>query len=170
VARRARALEAKVGPDGLLSGLVARAARDLAPYAERAAASLAAASPTLERARAESRRQDLDALEETADDLSRRAEAQQAVHVFTEWSAWTSLRRRSERLRRACGDEARRAAFDAVYPAACNYAVWLFNVRGEKLLAHGIFRWLHAEAKAVGARSETVGLLAKNMAAGHGGA
>jgi hypothetical protein len=171
VIKRAAALEAPsaTGPDGLVSGLVDRAAGELAPYADRAPPRVAATSPTMQRACAEARRRDLDALDDAAGDVRKRADWEKSMHVFAEWSAWTSLRVRGERLRRTHGDETRRVVFDALFNAGCNYAVWLFNVRGERLLAHGIFRWLHDEGKAVGARAETIGLLKKNMGAGHGG-
>ena len=46
--------------------------------------------------------------------------------------------------------ELRHLVFPQVHRVACNFAVWLWNDRREHALAKPIFRWLLAEAEAVG--------------------
>jgi hypothetical protein len=78
-----------------------------------------------------------------------------------------SLRLLCERVSRQGGKATRRAAFTEVYAASCNWAVWMFNVRTEKLLAHHVFRWLLDEAR-LAQDAHAVELLEKNVRSGHG--
>ena len=59
----------------------------------------------------------------------------------------------------------RRLSFPRVNAEVCHLAVWLFNVRGQRALANAMFRWLLAEAEAVG--DERAASLARdNLACG----
>jgi hypothetical protein len=85
----------------------------------------------------------------------------------SEWMEWGALRRACDRATSRTSAARHRAVFEAVHAPACNYAVWLFNKRDEKLLANAIFRWLLDHARIVGhtAASET---LANNVKLGTG--
>lgn len=140
---------------------------DLSHHAWLAAEGATATSPTLTAAARRARRRELDALAFDVRDLERRMAEKLRLHVLEEWMAWSTLRRRCERALRGADPSERRGVFVTVYSGACNYAVWLFNGRGEKLLANRIFRWLLEIGEGV-ADPSAVTLLKKNIASGDG--
>jgi hypothetical protein len=166
-ARRALAFGAKTTAGGALAHLLDTARRDLAPSVARAHPSLLTASETLADAARRGRAEAMDEIEELARAMARRTASKTPLHVSSEWMEWGALRSACERVAREAGDEVRRAVFVTVYAPACNYAVWLFNVREEKLLANGIFRWLAAEAKVL-RDAAALKVLEKNVRAGEG--
>ncbi len=166
VARRALAVE--VSGDVALERMIERVASELAPYVSRVLPRERASSVTLTAAQEHARRLAFDDIETLATALQARHASKTPLNVLSEWCEWSALRTRCERLFRETDDaDARRAAFEIVYPASCNYAAWIFNARLEKLLANGIFSWLLTEAKAVGANESVTALLTRNVDAGH---
>ncbi len=167
VARRALALEAQVSADAALARVLSSAETDLAPYAARFGGQLATESETLEAAsrRAESR--ELEEIESLAEALARRTAEKRELPMPSEWMEWGALRHLCDRATRHTSATRHRTVFEAVHAPACNYAVWLFNKREEKLLANAIFRWLLDHARIVGhtSASET---LANNVKLGTG--
>jgi hypothetical protein len=80
----------------------------------------------------------------------RRADEKRALPAIDEWREWNALRAQYERGVRLAGEDLRRLAFLRLHDAACALAVWLFNERGEKPIGNAIFRFLLAEAHALG--------------------
>ncbi len=90
-----------------------------------------------------------EALEQTIE--RRRSEAQnEHLPAIDEWQAWLALRTMVNRAKRIGGDELRRLMFPQMHRVACNYAVWLWNKRRQRVIANAMFRWLLDEALAVG--------------------
>jgi hypothetical protein len=166
-ARRALALGARASADHVAARVLETAEVELSRHVRRAPDRAVAASLTLSKAAERARQRDLEEIEAAAKALQERTAQKTALHVLSEWMEWAALRSQCEKLAREGGAEARRTVFARVYHAACNYAVWLFNKRGEKLLAHAVFRWLLAQGELVG-DAEAVKLLTKNVAAGDG--
>jgi len=167
IARRALALEARSSVDAVFLRLVESVERDLEVPAARAPAHIVATSPTLAAAASRARQRDLDEIDLIAKRLTRRTAQKETLHVIEEWMEWSSLRRLCERVLRDADASVHRAVFTSIFSGTCNYAVWLFNVRGEKLLGNTIFRWLLAVGRGVADEAATK-LLTKNVAAGHG--
>ena len=67
-----------------------------------------------------------------------------------EWRAWLALRALADRVGRIGGEEARRVSFPHLHGELVELPVWLYNLRREKPIANAMFRWLLAEAEAVG--------------------
>lgn len=93
----------------------------------------------------------LSELELAASALARRRVRGRAQWPVEELREWLALRALYERAAATGGLESRRVAFAVLEHEVCNLGVWLFNVREEKPLANALFRWLAAEAEAVGA-------------------
>jgi hypothetical protein len=165
-------------PEAALARILETAESDLADHAAECGSRLPtsdrfsraksqAKSATLEAAEARARQRDLDEIHSAAAALRDRTNRRAGLHPLEEWTAWMSLRLLCERVSRRGGKATRRAAFTEVYAPSCNWAVWMFNVRGEKLLAHHVFRWLLDEAR-MAQDSHAVELLEKNVRSGHG--
>jgi hypothetical protein len=167
VARRALALEAQVSADTALARVLSSAETDLAPFAARFGGQVAAESETLEGASRQAEARELEDIESLAEALTRRTNEKRELPMPSEWMEWGALRRACDRATSRTSAARHRAVFEAVHAPACNYAVWLFNKRDEKLLANAIFRWLLDHARIVGhtAASET---LANNVKLGTG--
>ena len=165
--RRAMGLGATQAADAALGRLIDTAETDLAVHAKEMTSSSPSPSVTLEGAIARARRHDLDEIEAMAAALRDRANRRAAIHPIEEWAAWASLRERCERVSRRGGPVTRRAVFGVVYGPACNWAVWLFNERLEKLLAHQVFRWLLFEAQLT-EDARAFDLLERNVRSGSG--
>jgi hypothetical protein len=164
LARRALGLGAHVSADAALVRLLDTAAEDLTVHAHVAEPG-AGGCPTLDAVLARARQQDFDEIESGAAAMRSRTQRKEALHPLQEWMAWTSLRLACERVARGGGAQVRRTAFTSAYEPACNWAVWLFNARTEKLLAHLVFRWLLTEARAAH-DVQAIHLMEKNMRAG----
>jgi hypothetical protein len=82
-----------------------------------------------------------------------------------EWRAWIALRTQYEAAAEVVGMEFRRLAFTKVHPDVCHLGVWLFNVRKERPIANAMFRWLLAEAEALG-DTRAADLQRKNLECG----
>ncbi len=82
--------------------------------------------------------------------LEERAEHERKLPPIDEWREFLARRAQHNHLVAAGGAAVRQLAFPQVHHAACNYAVWLWNDRGEYGMANAIFRWLLDEATAVG--------------------
>jgi hypothetical protein len=109
----------------------------------------------------------LASLETSCDALRRRAVEKRPLPPADEWRAWLAIRASYEQLRALAGEEARRLAWPRVKDDLCKLAVWLWNERSEKTIAHAMFRWLLAEATAL-QDAEVIALQKKNVDCGAG--
>ena len=89
-------------------------------------------------------------VEEDAERLAQRTDAKSELPAVEEWREWTQLAKRYELAGRLGGLALRRLMFPQVHRSACSFAVWLWNDREEYGISTPIFRWLLAEAEAVG--------------------
>ncbi|WP_156338207.1 hypothetical protein [Chondromyces crocatus] len=105
---------------------------------------------TLSRSHRRLRDELLAELELIAGRLRERVDEARELPAPDEWRAWMALRARYEEAASLAGMELRRLAFPKVNSDVCHLAVWLFNQRGQRALSNGMFRWLLAEAEAVG--------------------
>lgn len=105
---------------------------------------------TLNRANRLLRDELLSELELTCDRLRRRVDEHRELPPADEWREWIALRAQYERAAEMVGMELRRLAFPKVDSDVCHFAVWLFNVRRQRPMANAMFRWLLAEAEALG--------------------
>jgi hypothetical protein len=160
------ALEAR-SADMALERLVDTVQADLAPLLAGLPKETFDESPTLEGAARRARKKTLEEIESLAGEIVRRTSQKRALHVSGEWMEWGAMRRLCDHAARDAELDARRTVFAAVYNPLCNYAVWLFNIRGEKLLANGIFVWLLEQAQTV-SDGTALTLLQKNVKAGDG--
>ncbi len=104
-------------------------------------------------------------IETASEAIKRRYDERRALPGPDEWREWGNLCALYERGVRSAGDDLRRLAFVKVFGDTCNYGVWLYNDQKQRPLANAIFRWLLAQAVAVGdARAET--LMNKNVSCG----
>ena len=92
---------------------------------------------------------------------------QRELPAVDEWREWLAIRRRYEQLASLAGSTARRLAWPKVRDDVCKLAVWLWNVRNEKHIAHLMFRWLLDEATALDDQ-EAIVLQKKNVDCGTG--
>lgn len=127
--------------------------------------SLEAPGPTIERATRLLRDVMLTELESVCDSVRRRAIDQRELPPVDEWREWLAIRRRYERLGSIAGPVGRRLAWPKVRDDICKLAVWLWNVRNEKIIAHAMFRWLLDEATALDDH-EAIALQKKNVDCG----
>jgi hypothetical protein len=82
--------------------------------------------------------------------LEQRVDLVRALPAIDEWREFSSLRRLHGEAARVGGLELRRLAFPDVHNRVCKLAVWLWNERAERAIAHAMFQWLLDEATAVG--------------------
>ncbi len=107
----------------------------------------------------------LDEVEELSERLGQRSDDRSELPAVDEWREWTWLRQRYELAGRLGGIDLRRLMFPEVHRIACSFAVWLWNERREYGISTPIFRWLLAEAEAVGDES-AIELQRRNLGAG----
>ncbi|MDC0684254.1 hypothetical protein [Sorangium atrum] len=107
----------------------------------------------------------LSEVEIACDALRRRVDERRELPPLSEWREWTSLRAQYEAAAVLVGTEFRRLAFPKLHADVCHAAVWLFNTRKERAIANGMFRWLLAEAEALG-DSRLTGLQRGNVECG----
>lgn len=94
--------------------------------------------------------------------LRARTQAKRGLPSVEELREWNTLRRAYERAAALGGLEVRRLMFPDIHLHVCNYAVWLWNDRKEYGISGPLFRWLLAEAEAVG-DEEAIALQRKNV-------
>jgi phosphoglycolate phosphatase-like HAD superfamily hydrolase len=104
-------------------------------------------------------------IEAASEAIKRRYDERRALPAADEWREWGNLCALYERGVKSAGDDLRRLAFAKVFSDTCNYGVWQYNDLKQRPLANAIFRWLHAQAVAVG-DSRAEALMAKNVACG----
>lgn len=92
----------------------------------------------------------LTVIEALSDAVKNRVAERRALSPIDEWREWSALRMAYERGVLLGGPELRVLAFTKVHGDVCALAVWLFNDRKEKAIANTMFRFLLAEATAVG--------------------
>jgi hypothetical protein len=126
-----------------------------------------APGPTLERAARLLRDGLLTTLEAGCEATRLRAIDKRALPAPDEWREWLVLRERYEQLHALAGGTARRLAWPRVRDDVCKLAVWLWNERGEKTIAHAIFRWLLDEATEL-QDADSIELHRKNVDCGTG--
>ncbi|WP_437853707.1 hypothetical protein [Sorangium sp. So ce363] len=105
---------------------------------------------TIGRTRRRLRDELLSEVEIACDALRRRVDERRELPALSEWREWTSLRAQYEAAAMLVGGEFRRLAFPKLHADVCHAAVWLFNTRKERVIANAMFRWLLAEAEALG--------------------
>ncbi len=127
--------------------------------------SLEAPGLTLERASRKLRDLLLAGIEPTSEATKQRVLAERALPPVDEWREALALWQRYERLGRLAGPMARRLAWPHVRADLGKLAVWLWNKRGERTIAHTIFTWLLDEARALD-DSEAIALQQKNVECG----
>ncbi len=100
-----------------------------------------------------------------AKSLARRADEKIELAIVDEWAELGLLLRAHDRALRIGGEPVRRAAFEALQHPISHYAVWKFNVRHERDLAHEIFVMLLNDALALNLPA-SIDLYRRNAAAG----
>ncbi|WP_437277377.1 hypothetical protein WME90_40010 [Sorangium sp. So ce375] len=120
---------------------------------------------TIGRTRRRLRDELLSEVEIACDALRRRVDERRELPALSEWREWTSLRAQYEAAAVLVGTELRRLAFPKLHADVCHAAVWLFNTRKERAIANAMFRWLLAEAEALG-DSRLAGLQRGNVECG----
>ena len=154
----------------LRAQLQEQAARQLAAQARAGGLALGALeSPggTVERATWLLRDELLAELEACCEATRRRAIDRRPLPAADEWREWLAIRGRYERVIALAGPAARRLAWPRVRDDGCKLAVWLWNERGEKTIAHAMFRWLLDEATEL-QDAEAMELQQKNVNCGPG--
>lgn len=101
-------------------------------------------------------------VEKLSQALRTRTKDKRALPSVEELREWNGLKRAYERAATLGGLEVRRVMFPDVHLNVCNYAVWLWNDRKEYGISGPLFRWLLAEAEAVG-DEEAIALQKKNV-------
>jgi hypothetical protein len=129
--------------------------------------SVEATGATVERAAKLLRDGLLAELEAGCEATRRRAVEQRALPAADEWREWLALRERYEEAGALGGAEARRLAWPRVREDVCKLAVWLWNERGERTIAHAMFLWLLDEATELH-DADAMELHRKNVACGWG--
>jgi len=104
----------------------------------------------------------LGAVEQLNQNLRSRTLQKRGLPAVEELREWNTLRRAYERAAALGGLEVRRLMFPDIHLFVCNYAVWLWNDRKEYGISGPLFRWLLAEAEAVG-DEEAITLQRKNV-------
>ena len=172
LARRALALEAHTGADAVLTRLLASVETDLVrPFAEvlapAARAPLIRTSATLKDVAARVDRRAMEDIEALAKAYADRTKERRELEPPIEWLEWGRLRGACDAVVRDAPSATKRAVFEAVYSPTCNFAVWLYNLRDEKLLANAMFRWLRDRAREAD-HAGAVAVLEKNVLLGVG--
>ena len=172
LARRALALEAHTGGEAVLARLLSSAEADLVrplalvlPQVERGP--LVRSSPTLHDVAARVDRRVMEDFEALAKAYVERTKEKRELEPPIEWLEWGRLRGACDAVVRDAPSATKRAVFEAVYSPACNFAVWLYNLRDEKLLANAMFRWLRDRAREA-EHASAVAVLEKNVLLGVG--
>lgn len=168
LAARVTALGATTTAEAALSGLRRRVAGELADLARKAKIPLASLDPSIAAAGEAAtllRAALLDDVERASEELRRRTQDDRRLSAPDELRAWTGFRRLYEEAALLGGLEVRYVLFPQVHRDACGYAVWLWNDRKEYGISSPIFRWLLAEAEAVGDQ-EAIELQRKNVGVG----
>ena len=129
--------------------------------------SVEAPGSTVERAAKLLRDELLAELEAGCEAMRRRAMEQRALPAADEWREWLALRERYEEAGALGGAEARRLAWPRVREDVCKLAVWLWNERNERTIAHAMFLWLLGEATELH-DADAMELHRKNVACGAG--
>lgn len=111
------------------------------------------------------RTQLLEEIEQTCDALHDRVGDKRVLPIADEWREWAALRIRYHRVCKLGGLAVRRLAWVPMHREACNWAVWLWNERKEKVLANSVFRFLLAEAELLNDESR-IALAQKNVNCG----
>lgn len=101
-------------------------------------------------------------VEKLNQNLRSRTVQKRGLSSVEELREWNTLRRAYERAAALGGLEVRRLMFPDIHLYVCNYAVWLWNDRKEYGISAPLFRWLLAEAEAVG-DEEAITLQRKNV-------
>lgn len=101
-------------------------------------------------------------VEKLSQALRTRTRDKKALPSVDELREWNALKRAYEKAATLGGLEVRRVMFPDVHLNVCNYAVWLWNDRKEYGISGPLFRWLLAEAEAVG-DEEAIALQKKNV-------
>lgn len=163
--QRSLALTAQTKGEALLAGVRGLVAEDLARLARAAKLPLGAfegVGATAAAAATALRRALLGDVEQGSENLRARTKADRRLSAPEELREWNSFRRTYEEAAALGGMELRYLLFPIVHRDACNYAVWLWNERKEYGISGPIFRWLLAEAEAVGDQ-EAIALQRKNV-------
>jgi hypothetical protein len=144
--QRARALGVNAAP--ALSALASGVTEDLAEMAIASGQPLAGGHGIAGAAAARAREILLAEVELAARVLV--ARGMRRLPALVEWREALGLEERCARIGRLAGLPARRLVFEEVHAALCPLACRLWNDREERPLADALFRWLLAEAEAVG--------------------
>ncbi|MCS6902461.1 MAG: hypothetical protein RMJ98_22575 [Myxococcales bacterium] len=104
-------------------------------------------------------------LEASCEALRYRAMEKRALPATDEWCEWLALRGLYEETGTIGGMGVRRLAWTRVRDDVCKLAVWLWNERGERTIAHAMFLWLLDEAMALH-DTDAMELHRKNVACG----
>lgn len=163
--QRAQALTTQTRPEVALATIRQVVARELAELARAARLPLATFEvdlATAAQAAGELRAELLTAVESGSEELRARTAADRRLPAAEESRAWNQFRRRYEEVVALGGMELRYLLFPQVHRDVCGYAVWLWNDRKEYGLSGPMFRWLLAEAEAVG-DVEAIELQRKNV-------
>lgn len=146
-----------------LGDVVAKDIADMARAAQLPVADFAGDSRVLHDAARELRDGLMTEIDFAFDALGQRVDEQRALAPIDEWREWLTLRELHERTAALGGLDLRRLAFPHVHSNVCSLAVWLWNDRDERVIANAMFRWLLAEAMAVG-DAEAIELQGNNAA------
>jgi hypothetical protein len=150
VARERAAAVGAADPERPLALLVAEVEEDLAALALSAGVALPDGPGVLAGAQRRVREQLIADIEGAARSLETRVRAGRTLPPLLEWRELLALRARHVRAGAIGGLALRRLVFEALHDAVCPLACALWNRRGERALADGLFLWLLAEAEAVG--------------------
>lgn len=88
-------------------------------------------------------------LEDVATRLKRRVDARKVLPPIDEWLEYLQVRAAHEKVVALGGLEVRRLAFAHSYFTISHMAVWLYDKRDERPMAHAMFRWMFQEATAL---------------------
>ncbi len=97
--------------------------------------------------------------------LAQRAADDRALPSADEWRAWNALRMQVDGAVAQGGENLARLLFPTLQDKLGDHAVWLWNKRKERVLAHDIFKWLRDLARQVG-DERAAELQEKNVACG----
>jgi hypothetical protein len=163
VRQRLQALGARENVDAVTSRSRERLAELLVPVIEQTPrlAATAARSPLLEQAADQVRSRWFSDVEAQCKDYDDRRQRERSLVAVAEWTAWSVLRDRGDRLL-ALAPDSESALFQTMYVRVCNFAVFQHNVCRRRYLAYEIYSWLHRHC---GSDQAAARLLAGNMRA-----
>jgi len=163
---RSRALGTMTSADAALGQIRRTVGEELASLARRASIPIDPIDPVIPGIGAEAamllRAELLGEVEQKNQALRARCQQRRALPAVEEMREWNALRRAYEQAALLGGLEVRRLMFPDIHLHVCNYAVWLWNDRKEYAMSTPLFRWLLAEAEAVG-DEEAIVLQRKNV-------